>query len=208
MMQVVERLAIDLGRTAPELLIDPKKSLFRQFRDTRFSEDKSPLKANIAATFPHRQLGRMNGAGLYFEVAVGWVWIGGGMYAPDTWQLQLVRERIASDPRRFRALVNAPAFKKMGGLQGDRLTRVPRGFPKDHPAAEFLVHKQFLGFREEAPDFATSRRFYAQLLWTFKTLVPILQYLNEPLLDARRPERRGHMLSEEAPRSGAPSDRV
>jgi uncharacterized protein (TIGR02453 family) len=197
MTAVVERLAVDLGRAAPELLIDPKKSLFRQFRDTRFSEDKTPLKTNIAATFPHRQLGRMNGAGLYFEVAPGWVWIGGGMYAPETWQLQLVRERIAADPKRFRAIVSAPPFKKIGGLKGDTLARVPRGFAKDHPAAEYLIYKQFLGFREEAPGFATSRDFYKQLLGTFRTLVPLLRYLNEPLLEAGRPERRAHLLGEE-----------
>ena len=204
MTTVVERLAVDLGGAAPELLIDAKKSLFRQFRDTRFSEDKSPLKTNIAATFPHRQLGRMNGAGLYFEIAPVWVWIGGGMYAPETWQLQLVRERIAEHPGQFRTLVNAPAFKKMGGLQGERLARVPRGFSKDHPAAEYLVYKQFLGFREEAPDFATSRDFYKQLLRTFTTLVPLMRYLNEPLLDAQRPERRAHIFGE----SGSRSDRI
>ena len=116
------------------------------------------------------------------------------MYAPETWQLQLVRERIASDPERFRSLVNVPAFKKIGGLQGDTLTRVPRGFSKDHPAAAYLVYKQFLGFREEAPTFATSPHFYRELLSTFKTLVPLLRYLNEPLLEAHEPQRRAHIL--------------
>ena len=70
---------------------DPKISMFRPWRDTRFSEDKSPLKTHVAATFPYRALGRMNGAGLYFEVAPRWVWIGGGVYAPDTAQLQALR---------------------------------------------------------------------------------------------------------------------
>jgi uncharacterized protein (TIGR02453 family) len=196
MIAVVERLAIDLGKVAPEFLCDPKTSLFRQFRDTRFSEDKTPLKTNIAATFPHRQLGRMNGAGLYFEVAPGWVWIGGGMYAPETWQLQLVRERIAADPRRFKAIVSGAAFRRIGGLQGDTLSRVPRGFPKDHPAAEYLMHKQFLGFREEPAAFATAKTFYRELITTFKTLVPLLRYLNEPLLEAQQPHRRAHLLGD------------
>ena len=72
---------------APEMLADPKVSLFRQFRDTRFSEDKTPLKTHIGADVSNRALGRMNGAGLYFEVAPAWVWIGGGLCAPDTSQL-------------------------------------------------------------------------------------------------------------------------
>jgi len=198
MIAVVERLAVDLGSVAPELVIDPKKSLFRQFRDTRFSEDKSPLKTNIAATFPDCRLGRMNGAGLYFEVAPGWVWIGGGMYAPETWQLQLVRERIAADPRRLRAIVTSPPFKRLGGLQGDTLTRVPRGFAKDHPAAAYLMHKQFLGFREEPAASATAPGFYKQLLATFKTLLPLLRFLNEPLVEAQRPERRAHIFEDDA----------
>jgi uncharacterized protein (DUF2461 family) len=131
MIAIVERLAVDLGRAAPELVIDPKASLFRQFRDTRFSEDKSPMKTNIAATFPNRQLGRMNGAGLYFEVAPGWVWIGGGIYAPETWQLQLVRGeeagRVAgraADPSAARLREGSP-----GGRVPDAeaVPRLPRG---------------------------------------------------------------------------------
>ena len=56
-------------------------------------------------------------------------------------------------------IVTSPAFKKLGGLQGDTLTRVPRGFAKDHPAAAYLLHRQFMGFREEPAAFATSQRF-------------------------------------------------
>ena len=103
MLAVVERLARDFPKFAPEMQADPKISLFRPWRDTRFSEDKRPLKTNVAAVFPHRRLGRMNGAGLYFEVAPTWVWIGGGLYAPDTSQLQVLREHIAAHHRTARA---------------------------------------------------------------------------------------------------------
>ena len=70
MIAVVEQLAKDFKSFAPEMLADPKVSLFRQFRDTRFSEDKTPLKTNIAAVFPNRKLGRMNGAGLYWTLSI------------------------------------------------------------------------------------------------------------------------------------------
>lgn len=182
MIAIINRLADDFGSFAPEMVADPKVSLFRQWRDTRFSENKAPLKTNIAATFPHRGLGRMNGAGFYFEVAPKWVWIGGGMYAPDTSQLQMVREQIARHPRAFDTLVTSAAFTRLGGLKGDELTRVPRGFPKDHPAAAYLRHKQFLGFREERADFATRPDFYKQLVATLKTLAPLCRFLNEPLI--------------------------
>jgi len=196
MIATIERLADDLRTFAPDLVADPKVSLFRQFRDTRFSGDKTPLKTNIAATFPNRTLGRMNGAGLYFEIAPTWVWIGGGLWAPDTSQLQLVREHVAANHRRLTAIVTAPAFKKIGGLQGDTMTRVPRGFPKDHPAATYLMHRQFLGYREEPAALAASPAFYRQLLSTMKTIVPLVSFLNEPLLGAQRVERRPHILSE------------
>lgn len=183
MVQVIERLAEDLRDVAPEFSADVKGSLFRPFRDTRFSDNKAPLKTNIAARFPHRVLGRMNGAGLYFEVAPGWVWIGGGVWAPETPQLQAIREHIAEHHRAFARIVQAPAFVKLGGLKGDCLTRVPRGFAKDHPAASLLLYRQFMGIREEAGEFALRRDFYKQLLDTFKAFVPLCRFLNEPLLN-------------------------
>jgi uncharacterized protein (TIGR02453 family) len=185
MTMVIERLAGDLSRFAPELTADPKVSMFRPWRDTRFSEDKKPLKTHVAATFPHRVLGRMNGAGLYFEIAPAWVWIGGGIYAPDTSQLQILREHIAEHHRELDRIVRATGFKRLGGLQGDRLTRVPRGFAKEHPAADYLQLKQFLGFREEGATFATGPDFYRQLVATFKQLTPLVRFLNEPLVGSR-----------------------
>jgi uncharacterized protein (TIGR02453 family) len=182
MLAIVERLAEDLPRVAPDHVADAKTSLFRPWRDTRFSENKAPLKTHVAATFPHRGLGRMNGAGLYFEVAPTWVWIGGGIYAPDGPQLQAIRTHLVERHRELDRIVGAAAFKKLGGLSGDRLTRVPRGFDKAHPAADYLMHKQFLGAREESAEFATRPDFYRQLLATFATLAPLCRFLNEPLI--------------------------
>jgi uncharacterized protein (TIGR02453 family) len=197
MIEVVGRLAEDFRSFAPDHVADPKVSLLRPFRDTRFSEDKTPLKTHIGATFPHRALGRMNGAWFYFEIAEGWVWMGGGMWRPDTSQLQLVREHIVDNQRRFATIVNAPGFKKVGGLQGDRLTRVPRGFAKDHPAADYLQHRQFMAFREEAAALATSKDFYKQLRHTLQTIAPLVAFLNEPLVASQRPARRAHIFEGE-----------
>jgi uncharacterized protein (TIGR02453 family) len=196
MIAVVEQLARDFRTIAPQMLADPKVSLFRQWRDTRFSENKAPLKTNVAAVFPDRRLGRMNGAGLYFEVAPGWVWIGGGMYAPAGPQLQAVRDHIAARHKELQAIVESRPFKALGGLKGKRLSRVPRGFDKDHPAAGYLQFKQFLGSREEPAAFATRPDFYKQLLATFRTLVPLCAFLNDPLVAQKKLERRAHILDE------------
>jgi uncharacterized protein (TIGR02453 family) len=166
----------------------PNVSLYRIYRDTRFSADKSPLKTHIAAVFPWRGLAKHEGAGLYFHVSPGDVWAGGGMYAPQMWQLHRVREHLASNFGRFRALVESPTFRRrVGQTDGERLLRVPRGFPADHPAAEYLKMRQFLAGRELPATFATSSRFYPSLLELFRAVAPLVQFLNEPLVGARPP---------------------
>lgn len=194
MIEMVERLGEDMRSFAPEMLVDPKVNLLRPFRDTRFSEDKTPLKTHVGATIPNRALGRMNGAGFYFEVSPGWVWIGGGLWRPDTSQLHLVREHLVEHRKRFTRIVTSPSFKKIGGLQGDRLTRVPRGYAKDHPAADYLQHRQFMAFREEPAAFATSKDFYKQLRSTLETITPLVRFLNEPLVASLKTERRAHVF--------------
>jgi uncharacterized protein (TIGR02453 family) len=183
MMAVIERLAIDFRAFAPELVASSKTSIYRIYRDTRFSEDKTPYKTHIAAIFPWRGLPKHEGAGVYFHVAPDGVWIGGGMYAPPTPQLHAVREHIAVNVKRLRAIVESAAFKKtVGILEGERLQRVPRGFPQDHPAAEYLKYRQFLAGRELPASFATSPSFYTTLIAVFRRVVPFARFLNEPLV--------------------------
>jgi uncharacterized protein (TIGR02453 family) len=182
MRAVIEQLAIDFQTFAPELVATPK-SIYRIYRDTRFSDDKTPLKTNIAASFPWRGLHRHQGAGLYIEVAPKWVWVGGGMYAPDTSQLARVREHIAANHRRLRAIVASPGFKKaVGTLDGSKLQRVPRGYAADHPAAEFLRHRQFLAGHEFPAEFAYDAGFYRGILSVYKQVAPLVRFLNEGLV--------------------------
>lgn len=199
MVATIERLAVDFRRFAPDLLATPRASLYRIYRDTRFAEDKSPLKTHVAAVFPCRTLPRHEGAGLYVEVAPGHVFAGGGMYAPQPAQLRLVREHIAANRGRFRAIVESPAFKRgASGLGGERLKRVPRGFDPEDPAAEYLKFKQFLAGREWPASFALSPRFYADLVKLFRLVAPLVRFLNEPLLAAAPPS--GAFLAVEIPR--------
>jgi uncharacterized protein (TIGR02453 family) len=192
MIAIVERLALDMRAIAPELLVSPKHSIYRIYRDTRFSENKQPYKTHVAATFWPRELSKGVGAGMYFHVAPEGVWVGGGMYAPETPQLQAVREQIAANLRRFRSIVEAPAFKRGldGGLEGEQLQRVPRGFPKDHEAAQYLKYRQFLAGREFPARFATGAGFYPGVLGIFRQIAPLIRFLNEPIRDQNRDIRR------------------
>ena len=183
MTAVVERLAEDFRRFAPELVATPRQSLYRIYRDTRFSEDKKPLKTHAAAVFPWRGLPKHEGAGLYFEIAGDWLWIGGGMYRPQPPDLLRVRGHIADTWPAIHDVVRAPAFKRrVGELNGERLTRVPRGFPAGHRAAEYLRYRQFVAGREFPASFAHGPTFYPTLLATFRALMPLVRFLNEPLV--------------------------
>jgi uncharacterized protein (TIGR02453 family) len=193
MLAVIERLASDLPAFAPDLVASPRESLFRIYRDTRFSADKRPLKTHVAASFSSRRLPRRAGAGLYFHLDPNTdqeVWIGGGTYAPEPHELTRIREHIAAHHVRFRALVESPAFKRsVGRLEGVQLTRVPRGYPPDHPAAGYLRFKQLYAGKSYDVAFATSPRFYHELIKVFRVMAPLVAFLNEALIGAYRAPR-------------------
>jgi uncharacterized protein (TIGR02453 family) len=185
MVGLIERLAEELPRFAPDLVASAKVSMYRPYRDTRFSADKRPLKTFVSAIFPCKGLPKHAGAGLYVEVNPRHTLVAGGMYAPDRADLHRVRQHLAANHRRFRTLAEAPSFvRSFGGLQGESLRRVPPGFPADHPAAEYLKRRQFLMAREFAASFATTPRFFSTLLTLFRRMAPLVCFLNEPLLAA------------------------
>ena len=185
MIAVVERLAVDFARFAPELVASQKVSLFRPYRDTRFSEDKRPLKTHVSAVFPRRGLAKHEGAGLYLEVNCERVLVAGGLHDPQTAQLHRLRKYIVEHHVQFRSLVESVAFRRaFGRIEGNALQRVPRGFPADHPAAEYLKLRQFLAFHEAPAQFCASPRFYATVVRLFELLAPVIRFLNEPLVAA------------------------
>ncbi len=128
----------------------------------RFSKDKSPYKTNVAASFPWAEGGGADGPhgfgesgnpGGYFHLSPGEVYIGGGMWHPPTAKLAAFRGAVADDPKRVRGLLDDPKFMEtFGEISGDKLTRVPPGFPKDHPEAELLKQKDLTFGRRLADD--------------------------------------------------------
>jgi uncharacterized protein (TIGR02453 family) len=183
MTAIVERLAVDLRAFAPELVASPKVSMYRIYRDTRFSDNKTPYKTHVAAVFPTRGLPKHEGAGAYFQISPDQVWIGGGMYMPQPPQLFAVREHIAGHVKQLRGIVESPGFRKhLGELTGDTLKRVPRGFCAEHPAAEYLKFKHFVAGAEFPATLAASPAFYKTLLTVFRQITPLTRFLNAPLL--------------------------
>jgi uncharacterized protein (TIGR02453 family) len=203
MVDLLARLAGDLPRFAPELISDPRVCLYRIYRDTRFSQDKSPLKTHAAAHFPARGFPRNEGAGLYFEIAPAWVWIGGGLYMPPSSDLRLIRAHIADNHRPLHRIVSGAAFKRaVGKLEGERLSAMPRGYAREHPAADYLRFKQFLAGREFEAEFATAPRFYPELLRIFRAVAPLVRFLNAPLIEGRQTLMQMRPAEDEAPTRG------
>lgn len=185
MLDLLSKLAIDFRQFAPELVSEPRVSLYRIYRDTRFSADKSPLKTHVAAHFPSRAFPKGQGAGLYLEVAPAGVWIGGGLYMPSSAGLRMIREHIALHHLRLHRAVTSSGFRAaVGRLEGERLTRVPRGYATDHQAAHYLRYKQFLAGREYPAAFAVSDKFYPELLGVFRAILPVVRFLNDGLRGA------------------------
>jgi uncharacterized protein (TIGR02453 family) len=195
MVTLIERLAVDLKTFAPDLVATPKTSIYRIYRDTRFSSDKTPFKTHVSAIFPHRRLTKHGGAGLYFHVATDHVLIGAGIYAPEPRQLYQLRQYVSANLQEFRSIVESPTFRRsFGEISGQRLQRVPRGFATDDPAAEHLKLRQFMARAERPAEFATQLRFYHSLKRLFEQLAPFVRFLNEPLTN-RRTGRPDPLLS-------------
>lgn len=119
-----------------------KKSLFRIYRDVRFSKNKAPYKTNRTGSF--RRAGADRRGGFYFCIEPGSTMIGGGFYAPSKEDLQLIRDQISLDSEPLRKVLNDKKFKSyFGELQGEQLKTAPRGFEKDDPNIDLLRFKSF-----------------------------------------------------------------
>jgi len=182
MVQLVEALNTALADFAPSFVTDPAKAVYRIYRDTRFSPDKTPYKTHIAALFLPRGLEKHASGSLYFEVSAEDVGVAGGIYMPGPEQLLAVRTHLAEHHERFRRLLGDKRLRRlMGSLCGEQLTRVPKGFPSDHPAADLIRYKQWYMYVQLAPALVTSPKLLAELLKRFRAMMPLVEFLNEPL---------------------------
>lgn len=187
MRELVEALDAALARFAPEHVTDPERAIYRFYRDTRFSPDKSPYKDRIAATFPRRGLTRHEGASYYFSVSHKEVAIGGGVYMPTPETLAAMRRHIAARHEDFRRILAARPLRSLfGEMQGEALSRVPKGFLADHPAADLLRFKQFLYYVELPPEVALTPALYDEILKRFRAMAKFTNFLNAGLAGQRK----------------------
>jgi len=195
MRQLVEALNGEMRRFAPLHVADPDKAIYRIYRDTRFSKDKKPYKEHLAAHFPRHGMGRDGAAGYYLAVSHKALAVGGGMYMPTPEMLRTLRNHIAERPAEFRRLIGSKTLRKLfGEMHGGQLSRVPKGFAADHPAADLLRYKQYVFYVELPPDLITSPELFGEVRKRFRALTPLVDFLNAPLVAARPKTRVEDLL--------------
>ncbi len=184
MFGVVEAINAEFAKFAPDYITDPKKAVYRIYRDTRFSSDKTPYKTHQAAIFTRRGGERGVSPGFYFSFAAKELGVAGGVYQPSPEQMFAIRTWLAGNHAAFRKIAKKPE-KMMGELHGDSLQRIPKGFPADHPAADLIKMKRWLYYTTLDPELATTPKLVAEVVKRFKTMLPVLEELSKPVAKSR-----------------------
>jgi uncharacterized protein (TIGR02453 family) len=171
------------GRGIP-LRADPKRSIFRIYRDTRFSKDKSPYKTNIGASMPWvDDTGgaddSVHGNGAYVHIQPGNSFAGGGMWMAERPRLEALRRAVVEDPDRVLAAIEDPGFLATFGpvSSHETLKRVPPGYPADHPLADLLRYKDLTFGRGLTDDEVLSPSLPDVLADDFAAAVPVFRFL-------------------------------
>jgi uncharacterized protein (TIGR02453 family) len=192
MIELVSAIHREMLRFAPEYVGEPAKCVYRIYRDTRFSKDKTPYKTYASALFLRNGFSKYaGGAAYYFAVSPENIEVAGGLYTPDRDVLLAVRGHIADNYKLFRATFGTQRVKKLlGELQGDSLARVPKGFDPDHPAADLIRRKQYLLDTQLDPKLATTPRLLGELVTRIEAMTPFVEFLNRPLVGRQSKQRR------------------
>jgi uncharacterized protein (TIGR02453 family) len=178
-------------RFAPEYVADPAKCIYRIYRDTRFSKNKTPYKTYTSALLWRNGFPKDDCASYYFGVSPEGIDVGAGVYSPEPESLLAVRNHIADDPDGFRATFeNRKVIKLFGQLTGDTLSRVPKGFDSAHPAADLLKHKQYILWAKLDSALATTAKLFIELATRFEAMAPFVEFLNRPLLKLQSKQKR------------------
>jgi uncharacterized protein (TIGR02453 family) len=184
MEALVAALADRLAERRIPLRADPKRSIFRIYRDTRFSKDKSPYKTHLGASFPWVETTALDdtalGNGGYFNFAPAGMYVGGGMWMPERPRLESFRRAIRDDEERVRAALEDTRFVEyFGGVNShDSLKRVPAGYPADHPMADLFRYKDVVFGRRLTDDEVLSPTLPDVLADAYSAAVPVFRFLD------------------------------
>jgi uncharacterized protein (TIGR02453 family) len=175
-LDFVEDFAPHLEELSPHFVADSRPSggsLFRIHRDTRFSKDKSPYKTHAGIHFRHERAKDAHAPGFYLHLEPGGVFVGAGIWHPDSPTLLRIREAIAGDPEAWRAATEVKRFR----LAGDSLKRAPVGFDPDHPLIQDLKRKDFIAVAELTEKDVCAPGFVESFARTCRDAASLVRFL-------------------------------
>ncbi|MDH4125853.1 MAG: TIGR02453 family protein [Gammaproteobacteria bacterium] len=165
---------------APHFVVQATRvggSLMRIYRDTRFSNAKTPYKTNIGIQFRHEQAKDVHSPGYYVHVDPQQVFLGVGMWRPEAQPLRAIRDRIAERPADWQRVVGESNFKRHFDLGGEMLTRPPRGFNNEHACIADIKRKSFIAVKDLAVDDCLNKQFQGKVETAFRVGSPYMQFL-------------------------------
>jgi uncharacterized protein (TIGR02453 family) len=178
-------IAPRVAKISKHIVVDPRPnggSMFRIYRDVRFSKDKKPYKENAGLQFRHA-LGRdAHAPGFYMHFEPDELFFGGGVWMAEPDALHKVRRAIADKPKAWKAVIEDKTFKgKFDGVRGEALVRPPKGFDPQHPYIDDIKRKSFFAMHEAAPKVALSANLVDEVEAAFKASKPLMKFLCEAL---------------------------
>jgi uncharacterized protein (TIGR02453 family) len=181
MSSFIEAMAPELKRISKHFTADPRPnggSMFRIYRDVRFSKDKRPYKEHAACHFRHVTAKDAHAPGFYMHFAPDEVFFGGGSWMPPSDSLAHIRQAIAAKPALWTKVKTDKAFAKaFGGVQGEALSRPPRGFASDHPQIEDIKKKSFFALRDADTRLTQHPKLVGEVANTFKSASPLMKFI-------------------------------
>ena len=183
-LRFITDFAPHLKKISPHFRADPRAvggSLFRIYRDVRFSKDKSPYKTMAAAQFRHEEGKDVHAPGFYIHLEPGNVFAGCGLWHPPSGVLAKVRGAIVDDPTRWKRILASPVFKANGTLAGESLNRPPRGFDPEHPFIEDLKRKDFVIITPLSEKEACSAGFLDQFTEACRNASAFMEFLTRAI---------------------------
>lgn len=172
-----------LHKISSHYIADPRPhggSMFRIYRDTRFSKDKQPYKEHVGCQFRHEAGKDAHAPGFYMHLAADDVLFGGGIWRPPNPVLAKIRDHIVDNPSSWKTITANRSFRKrFGGVHGDGLVRPPRGYAADHPHIEDLKRKTFFAIQHTSPAQAMSPDFINEVSAAFRSASPLMEFLTD-----------------------------
>jgi uncharacterized protein (TIGR02453 family) len=178
-LDLIAAFAPRLEKISPHFRADARPSggsLFRIYRDTRFSKDKTPYKTNLGIHFRHERAKDAHAPGYYLHIGPGEVFAG-GIWHPGTEAATSIREAIVADPERWRRATRSGAFAKRLELGGDSLKRVPPWADAEHPFADDLKRKDFFGSAHLSESDVVAPGFIDEYMRICRAAAPLIQFL-------------------------------